>query len=375
MELTQKIIDFAKGTDSPFILFDLDILAENYYKLKNNINKSEIYYAVKANSHRRIVQRLVELGSSFDIASVGELDLVMEFGCTPDRISFGNPIKKIKDIAYAYSKGIRLFVADEFVEVEKIAEAAPGSKVFVRIEASDTDSDWPLTKKFGTNIDKAKDVLRKANELGLKPYGVSFHVGSQCYDKYSWKKALLEVKDIFDTMRDEGIVLEFINTGGGMPVKHVRHVPTIEEICKVINDTVDEYFSDYDNIKVVAEPGRSMVGNTAVLCSEVVLRSHKEKNEWVYIDVGVFHGLMETIEGFRYELAFPDCKGKEELFTLSGPTCDSVDTIYNDVNLPNDIKIGDKVFFLNAGAYTIGYATHFNGIVPPKIYFKDEVLK
>lgn len=373
MELTEKVIKFAEGKDYPFILLDLDIIENNYMRLKNSINYSEIFYAVKANSTRRIVEKLVKLNSSFDVASVGELDLVLELGADVSKISFGNPIKKSKDIKYAYDKGVRIFVADEFVEVDKIAVHAPGVKLFVRIEMSDTDSDWPLTKKFGTNVDKAAEILRYAKKAGLEPFGVSFHVGSQCYDKYIWKTALLNVKDIFDHLKKDGINLKFINTGGGMPVKHIREIPKVEEISKIINDTVNEYFSGYDDLIVGVEPGRSMVGNAGLLCANVILRSEKEKNDWVYIDAGVFHGLMETIQGFRYEVVVPGRNGEKELFTLSGPTCDSVDTVYDEINLPKDIAIEDKVFFINAGAYTTGYLTHFNGILPPQIFFTDEI--
>lgn len=373
MELTERIIDFAKKSEAPFILLDLESVEKNYNRLKSSIKRSEIFYAVKANSTKRIVERLVKLGSSFDVASVGELDLVLELGADISKVSFGNTIKKVKDIKYAYEKGVKIFVADEFVEIDKIAANAPGVKLFVRIEMSDSDSDWPLTKKFGTNVDKAAELLRYAKKMGLEPFGVSFHVGSQCYDKYVWKSALLNVKDIFEHLKKDGINLKFINTGGGMPVKHLRDIPTVEEISQVINETVDEYFEDYEGLIVAAEPGRSMVGNAGILCSKVILRSEKEKNDWIYIDAGVFHGLMETIQGFRYEVIVHGKEGKKQLFTLSGPTCDSVDTIYDEIYLPEDTTMDDIVIFINAGAYTTGYLTTFNGILPPKVYFTDEI--
>jgi ornithine decarboxylase len=373
MKLNEKILNFSKSQEDAFFVFDTSIIEENYHLLKDNINHSKIYYAVKANSHERIIKTLVSLNSCFDVASIGELDLVLKLGASAENISYGNTIKKEKHIKYAYDKGVRLFVADEFAEVEKISRVAPNSKLFIRIEMSDSDSDWPLTKKFGTNIEKAKDLLRYAKKLNLIPYGISFHVGSQCYDKYMWKKALLEVFDIFETLKHEEIFLSFINTGGGMPVQHLREIPEIKDICDIINETINEYFSDYPNLVVAVEPGRSMVGNSAILCSNVVLVSQKEKNDWVYIDTGIFHSLMEAIEGFQYEVVCPFNKGKDKIYTLSGPTCDSVDTLYDEIYLPDDIKINDKIFFINAGAYTTGYASKFNGILPPKIFFIDEI--
>jgi ornithine decarboxylase len=373
MELNQKIIDFAVKQEDAVIIMDVDVVEKNYFRIKNSLERSVIYYAVKSNSEQKILERLVKLGSSFDIASVGELDLMISLGADPQNMSFGNTIKKAKDIKYAYEKGIRIFVADEFREVEKIAENAPNSKVFVRIQMGESDSDWPLTKKFGTNMEKAVDLMMLAKEQGLEPYGVSFHVGSQCYDKYAWKTALLKVKDIFDHLRVKGITLKFINTGGGMPVPHLREIPEIEEITKLINETIDENFSTYEELIVATEPGRTLVGDAGLLCANVILRSAKEKNDWIYIDAGVFHGLMETIQDFRYDILVLGKEEEEAIFTLAGPTCDSVDVIYDEVNLPNNITEKDKVFFLNAGAYTTGYATYFNGIKSPKVYYVDEI--
>lgn len=373
MDLTEKLIRATKKIETPALIIDLDIIENNYKSLLENIDNSQIFYAVKANSHAKIIERLVGLGASFDVASIGELNLVLSKKANVKNVSFGNTIKKSKDIKYAYEKGVRIYVADEFLEIDKIAINAPNSKLFVRIQMSDSDSDWPLTKKFGTNIDKAKQLLIYAKEKGLIPYGISFHVGSQCYDKYIWKTALLNVKDIFDDLREKGINLKFINTGGGMPIEHIREIPTIKEISEVINDTIKTSFAEYNDLIVAVEPGRSMVGNAGILISEVILRSEKEKNEWLYIDSGVFHGLMETSQGFKYKVVVPNRKGKLCIYTLSGPTCDSVDTMYDNIELPNDVEIGDRVYFINAGAYTTGYASYFNGIEPPKVYFLNEI--
>ncbi len=372
MELTQKVIETAKSSGTPCLVMDLSIVEENYNKLLNNVERTQIFYAVKANPHPEIIKRLVSLGSSFDVASIGELDLVLSLGADPLKVSFGNTIKKAKNIAYAYEKGVRIYVADEYSEVQRIADNAPGSKVFIRLQMSESDSDWPLTKKFGTNMEKSKEMLVMAKEKGLVPYGISFHVGSQCYDKYIWKSALLNVMAIFDELRDHhDINLTFINTGGGIPIQHTREIPEVEEIAELINSTIKEFFYDHKNLIVALEPGRSMVGNAGILASEVIMRAERERCEWLYIDAGVYHGLLETTQDFQYEIIVPDRNEEEELFTLSGPTCDSMDTMYDDIYLPCDIKEGDTMFVINAGAYTTGYASYFNGIEPPKTVFLD----
>ncbi len=374
MKITEEIRSISRKTKTPFVLMDLSVVEENYRRLINAIPGVRVFYAVKSNSHERVVNKLNDLGSSFDVASKGEIEKLITLGIRPSMMSFGNTIKKEEDIRFAYESGIELFAADAEMELEKISRNAPHSKVYFRLAMGETDSDWPLSKKFGTNIEHVKELVIYAAKLGLQPIGVSFHVGSQCYDKYSWKVALMKVADVFWFARLQGIKMNIINLGGGMPVKYVRDIPTVEEIGEVINESVEEYFNFMDRPTLFIEPGRSMVGNAGVLVSRVILRSRKDMTNWVYLDAGVFHGLMETIEDLRYEIVVD---GKEDhptkTFTLAGPTCDSVDVIYDEVELPQDITLNDIVYFLNAGAYTVDYGTKFNGIESPVEIFMDEI--
>ncbi len=376
MEITQKVREIARKTKKPYVLMDLDIVEKNYKKLMGSIPGVRIFYALKSNSHVKVAKKLQSLGSSFDVASKGEIRKLLEIGIHPSKLSFGNTIKREEDIRFAYKVGINFFAADAEMELEKIARNAPHSKVYFRLSVGETDSDWPLTKKFGTNTEHVKDLILYADALGLKPMGVSFHVGSQCYDKYSWKVALMKVADVFWFARLQGIKMNTINLGGGMPIKYVRGIPTVEEIGEVINESVEEYFNFMDTPTLFVEPGRSMVGDAGTLISHVILRSTKDMKDWVYLDTGVYHGLMETIENLRYKIIVD---GKDDhptkTFTLAGPTCDSLDIIYDDVELPEDITLNDVVYFLNAGAYTTDYSTKFNGIEGPTEIFMDEVAE
>ncbi|MGM0507707.1 MAG: type III PLP-dependent enzyme [Fusobacteriota bacterium] len=365
-----------KEKKTPFLYMDMSKIENNYIEMKESLENTEIFYAIKANSNRKILRKLKILGSSFDIASKGELNILLEEGVDPDKISFGNTIKKEEDIKYAYENGIRLFVVDEFAEMEKVARVAKGSKVFIRLSVDNDNTDWPLTEKFGCNREKAVEILEKAKEKGLIPYGISFHVGSQCYNKFAWRNALEQVREIFDNLKNKGINLKFINLGGGIPVQHIKKIPTVKEISEIINETIKKEFKDYDDLKIASEPGRSLVGDAGTLITKVILKSQRKKT-WLYLDTGIFHGLFETIQNFRYEiiseselLKLDDQDTKS--YTLSGPTCDSIDTMYKDINLPADIEIGDYLFIKNAGAYTTAYATNFNGIKAPKIYFKGD---
>jgi len=360
MTVNELVRKAAKELETPFLLIDLDIVEENYRKLANAIPDCRIFYAVKANSHPRIIERLRDLGSSFDVASVGEINKLLSLNVTPDRMIFANPIKREKDIAYAYDIGLNLFAADSPMELEKIAENAPGSQVVIRVAVENRHSDWPLSRKFGADPMTAVQLIEQAARLRLKPVGVSFHVGSQNYDPKSWWNAIESVARV--------------DIGGGIPVKHVKPIPTVDEIGNIVEQAINEYLGGVKDLQIFAEPGRSMVGDSAILVTRVLLRCQRGSEEWVYIDAGVFHGLMETIENFRYEIVVEGKEDEQKMpFVLAGPTCDSVDKVYDDAMLPYNITLDDIVYFINAGAYTVEYATNFNGIPGPKVYFVQDL--
>ena len=232
----QKIQDFAAHKPSPFLVVDLDRVEFKYQELQQSFPMANIFYAVKANPSTEIIYRLDKLGSSFDIASVYELDRVLECGIAPERISFGNTIKKAADLKYAYDKGVRLFVTDALADLEQIAQYAPNSRVFVRVLVeSGATSDWPLSRKFGCDTQMAIDLMVKAKQLGLQPYGVSFHVGSQQNDVTVWRTALNVAKEVFETLdQQHNIQLELINAGGGFPAQYLAEIDSIQEYAQRI---------------------------------------------------------------------------------------------------------------------------------------------
>ena len=224
---TQRILDFlaTRRPDGPCLVVDLDVVRDNFRAFEKALPNSRIYYAVKANPAPEILRLLASMGSSFDTASVAEVEMALDAGASADRISFGNTIKKERDIARAYSLGIRLFAVDCVEEVEKIARAAPGARVFCRVLTDGEGAEWPLSRKFGCVPGMAVDVLRHAKTLGLDAYGVSFHVGSQQTDLTAWDRALGDAKKVFATLAEEGIVLKMVNMGGGFPTRYLKDVP------------------------------------------------------------------------------------------------------------------------------------------------------
>ncbi len=373
----ERFKNFIKDKETPFLVINPERVREKYRLIRENFPEAKIYYAVKANPVKEILEILKEEGSYFDIASIYELDLLLEIGVEPERISFGNTIKKRTHIEYAYKKGVRLFVTDSEEDVKNIAKYAPGSKVFSRILTTGIGADWPLSKKFGAHLDIVVDTLILAKKLGLIPYGVSFHVGSQQRDVGQWDEAIATARFIFNYMRDEeGIELKMLNIGGGLPARYTEPIPEDDLLIKEIRRFVFEDFEDLPEI--IIEPGRFLVAEAGIIVSEVVLISKKnyiDPYNWVYLDIGKFGGLIETIDE---SIKFPiicEREGFPKRVILAGPTCDSMDILYekSEYYLPEDLKIGDKVFILSTGAYTLTYSSvSFNGFPPLKYYIWEK---
>ncbi|RCL02162.1 MAG: ornithine decarboxylase [Candidatus Tokpelaia sp. JSC188] len=377
---TQRIINFLKTRrpESPCLVVDLDIIKENYLGFEKALPQSRVFYAVKANPAPEILRFLASLGSCFDTASIAEIEMVLEAGVTPDRISYGNTIKKERDIARAHVLGITLYAVDCFEEVKKVACAAPSARVFCRVFTDGAGAEWPLSRKFGCMPEVAVDVLRQANKLGLEAYGVSFHVGSQQIDPTAWDRALKDAANVFKNMAREGISLKMINLGGGFPTRYLKDVPTAQVYGMEIFNALSRHFGNRIP-ETIIEPGRGMVGNAGVIRAEVVLVSRRLDNDkdkdnirWVYLDIGKFNGLVETIgEAIRYPIVTPHDGDVVGPCVLAGPTCDSADIMYEKIpyELPLSLSVGDELFILGTGAYTTTYASvAFNGFGPLRSY-------
>lgn len=380
-ESWNKMKIFADTQETPFLVVDLNIIEGKFKDLQANFPKAKIYYAIKANPSEEVLSLLRDLGSYFDVASIYELDKILALGVGPERVSYGNTIKKRKDIKYFYDKGVRMYATDSDADLANIAQAAPGSNVYIRIlTEGDLTADWPLSRKFGCQADMALDLVVMAKRLSLTPIGVSFHVGSQQRDIGAWDAAIAKCNQLFNRLKDEdGINLKLINMGGGFPAQYLSKAHDLETYAQEIHRFLREDFGD-DLPELILEPGRSLVGDAGMVVSEVVLISRKSVNSlnrWVYTDVGKFSGLIETLgEAIKYPL-FTDrnldpYKGEEEEVIIAGPTCDSMDILYEDYKyqLPMNLAIGDRLYWFSTGAYTTSYSSvEFNGFPPLKSFY------
>lgn len=373
-----RIKAFADTKETPFLVVDKQVIRQHYDDLVQSFPYANVYFAVKANPDSGVIELLRDAGSNFDIASVYELDKVLGLNVEPSRCSYGNTIKKRKDIRYFYDKGVRLFASDSEADLRNIAEEAPGSRVYVRVltEGSHT-ADWPLSRKFGCQVEMAIELLGLAKELKLEPYGLSFHVGSQQRDIGAWDAAIGKMKTVFDRVqKEQGVTLKMLNLGGGFPANYLSRTHGIATYAEEIKRFLHEDFGD-ELPEIILEPGRSLCANAGVLVSEVVLisrKSHTSLHRWIFTDVGKFSGLIETWgEAIKYPI-YTEKQGELEESVIAGPTCDSADIMYEDhkYGMPLDLEIGDRIYWLSTGAYTTSYsAVEFNGFPPLKQYTID----
>lgn len=359
---------------TPCLVIDLAEVEQNYLRLDRALPAIGKYYAVKACPEPAVVKALAALGSSFDVASLPEVELALACGVDPDRLSFGNTVKKERDIAAAFELGVRLFAVDSLEEVLKVARAAPSASVYCRLLNDGRGAEYPLSRKFGCDPVMALDVLVLAAEVGLDVAGVSFHCGSQQLDPHGWDRPIAQAAALFTELRALGLSPWLLNVGGGFPARYTTEVPPLDVFGDAIRAAIDASFGDHKPI-VICEPGRAIAGGAGVLRTEVVLvsrKSYDDDHRWVYLDIGRFGGLAETEgEVIRYPLVERESSADREPVVLAGPTCDSVDVLYERerYELSSDLKAGDTVDLLCSGAYTSSYSSvAFNGFAPLATY-------
>ena len=351
------------GYARPFLLIDPEIIRSKYRRFRAAMPRVHPHYAVKANPDTRVLELLAAEGSGFEIASIAELDQLISLGIEPAKVHYSNPMKSRQYIEYAAAKGVVWFSFDCVEEMRKIHSIAPHAKLYLRIDTPNIGSDWPLSGKFGAKMREVDGIIEAAAELGADLCGVTFHVGSQCRNAENWRVAIDNAKRIFASMRLNGLTPKLLNIGGGYPVRLTKPIPSIE----VIGDVVNESIADLDpEIRVMAEPGRYLVSDSGCFVCRVVGTSRRGDERWVYLDAGMFGGLLESTQGLQYDIE-TDRRGTPTRWHVAGPTCDSVDVLMKDQLLPEDLQADDFIYFTNAGAYTTAYASNFNGFPLPEV--------
>ncbi|ALQ51217.1 type III PLP-dependent enzyme [Nitrosomonas ureae] len=351
------------GYQRPFLLVDSDIVRHKSRRFITVMPRVHPHYAVKANPDERVLNTLIDEGVGFEIASIAELDLLLKLGVPAAEIFYSNPMKSRAYIEYAAAKGVEWYVLDSIEELRKIVSVRPDAKMYLRIDTPNIGSDWPLAGKFGTHLADINEIIHEAVRLKADLAGVTFHVGSQCRNPQNWRVGIERAKKVFAEMRCVGLNPRLLNVGGGYPVRHVKPIPSIEIIAEVINEAIADL---PESIRIMAEPGRYLVSDSAYFVCRVVGTATRNGKRWMYWDAGMFGGVIEMTEGLRYEI-LTDRKGNNIPWSIAGPTCDSVDILMHELMLPNNIQEGDFIYIPNAGAYTTAYASNFNGFPLPDV--------
>jgi len=367
-----KKIRAAAIAQTPYLLTDLDLVTQKAKDFKRLLPRVGVYYAVKSNNDPHIIQALDGLVDGYDIASLGEFTQLRKLGILSERIVYSNPVKVPQHIADTYKGGVTHYALDSVAEVVKLKHHAPGATVYLRVKVSDYGSKFPLSSKFGIDPMHAVPLAATAEDAGLKVRGITFHVGSQSENPQVWEAAIKMAGELIADLTKAGFTIEFLDMGGGFPAHYEDLALTIDDAAKGINKSLDEHIPA--NIRVFAEPGRYLSANASVMAATVIGREHRSGTAWLYLDVGVFQGLIEPLEmsGWKYPLfTEKHPRGYKKSYVLTGPTCDAYDTLGLEYDLPSDLNVGDRIYIGATGAYSLVYASHFNGFEPPKTYYVE----
>ena len=358
--------------ETPFFLLSKHGLINRLAEFCSLFPGAAIHYALKANSEPEVLAVLANAGCGFEAASRYELDLLRPARVPADKIIYGTSIKPLSHIACFFERGIDRFAVDCLSELEKIAAAAPGARVYARLAVNDAGSVFKFSEKFGTDKANATALLQQAAKLGFRPYGLSFHVGSQARNAGAWASALKDVRDVMRALERSNVRIETLNIGGGFPCQYAssEFAPTLQEISARFYDEMQTL--PYTP-ELILEPGRGLIAEAAVLVTSVIGRVERGEQTWLFLDAGVYNGLFEAMAyqgSTRYPIdsvRLSNASG-EALFALAGPTGDSPDIITREALLPRDTDVGDRLIIRNAGAYTLSVTSRFNGFPKPPLY-------
>jgi len=359
---------------TPYYVFDRNTIRSNIDKFKELLPGINIHYAMKSNPHPDVLKTIHKYGSGFEIASTNELKQLKKLKVLPKDILYSAPVKSEQSIKDAYEYGLDRFAFDSFSELDKISRVAPKSKVYLRIFVSEHGSRFSLSEKFGAKPDSALELVEYAKKLGLEVYGLTFHIGSQAVSKGTWTYAIRTAANVMNLLLEKNIKIKMLDIGGGFPIEYTEPTPSINDICLVINKAIKTYVPYH--VQLVIEPGRAIVATSAVLVSSVIARIKRGRNMWLFMDAGAYNSLFETLESqtsMRFVINTSKMKDYDQTkttkYTITGPTCDSIDTMMRDVRLPSQLTVGDKLYFKDVGAYSIALANSFNGFAPPEAHF------
>lgn len=358
-QLSQDAVEqLAKEYGSPLLVLSLDQVKANYECLRKYMPRVRIFYAIKANPHDEILKTMIDLGSSFDVASDGEIRTLNAMGVEGERLIYANPVKTGVGLKACQDCGVSKMTFDSASEIDKIKAACPNATVLLRLRIDNSSAHVDLNKKFGASRERAVELMLKAKAAGLDMAGVAFHVGSQTTSSDPYLYALDIAREVFEEAKEAGLELRIMDIGGGFPIPEPRVRFNLPEMLKQINARLDE---DFPGVEVWAEPGRYICGTAVNLITSVIGVTERGGQPWYFLDEGLY-GTFSGVIFDQWDFKLISFKEGDERVaaTFAGPSCDSLDIMFRG-RMTVPLEVGDLLLVPSCGAYTSASATTFNG--------------
>lgn len=347
----------AQEYGTPLLVLSLEQIEKNYRLLRTHLPRVKVFYAIKANPHRRILELMRDLGSNFDVASDGEIMELSSLGVDGSRMIYANPMKTVNGLRACRNAGVGKMTFDSAGEIDKMARECPGATVLLRIRIDNSSAHVDLNKKFGAAREQALELLLKARDAGLDAAGIAFHVGSQTTSTDPYLYALDIAREIFEEAAAAGMQLRIMDIGGGFPIPEPKVRFNLQEMLNQINARLDE---DFPGVEIWAEPGRFICGTAVNLITSVIGVTERGGQPWYFLDEGLygtFSGVLFDQWDFKL-ISFKE--GEQVAATFAGPSCDSLDIMFRGKMTVRQEE-GDLILVPICGAYTSASATTFNG--------------
>ena len=350
-QLNQAAVEaLAEKYGTPLLVLSLEQIEKNYNLLRTHMPRVKVFYAIKANPHRRILELMRDLGSNFDVASDG-------LGVDGSRMIYANPMKTVNGLRACRNAGVGKMTFDSAGEIDKMARECPGATALLRIRIDNSSAHVDLNKKFGAGREQALELLQKAKAAGLDAAGIAFHVGSQTTSADPYLNALDIAREIFEEAAANGMQLRIMDIGGGFPIPEPKVRFNLTEMLKQINARLDE---DFPGVEIWCEPGRFICGTAVNLITSVIGVTERGGQPWYFLDdglYGTFSGVLFDQWDFKL-ISFKE--GEQVAATFAGPSCDSLDIMFRGKMTVRQEE-GDLILVPICGAYTSASATTFNG--------------
>lgn len=365
----ESVEKLADKYGSPLLVLSLKQIEANYNCLKTYMPRARVFYAIKANPHPAILKTMIAMGSSFDVASDGEIRTLHEMGVDGERLIYANPVKTTGGLQACRACGVSKMTFDSASEIEKIKVICPDATVLLRLRIDNSSAHVDLNKKFGAAREHALELMLKAKEAGLDMAGVAFHVGSQTVSADPYLHGLDIARELFEEAEEAGLKLRILDIGGGFPIPEPKVRFNLPEMLKQINARLEE---DFPGIDVWAEPGRYICGTAVNLITSVIGVNERGGQPWYFLDEGLygtFSGVIFDQWDFKL-ISFKEGEDKVAA-TFAGPSCDSLDIMFRG-KMTVPLEVGDLLLVPSCGAYTSASATTFNGFGKARFVIWEE---